>query len=41
MEGMSEEKCALVAELVRVLEMVRQLEAHTAAAPPCWPAVCA
>jgi len=30
MEGMSEDKCALVAELVRVLEMVRQLEAHTA-----------
>nr|CAB3477809.1 unnamed protein product [Digitaria exilis] len=28
MEGMSEEKCALVAELMRVLEMVRQLEAH-------------
>ncbi|CAO2198252.1 unnamed protein product [Urochloa humidicola] len=31
MEGMSEEKCALVAELVRVLDMVRQLEAHMAA----------
>ncbi|CAO2165789.1 unnamed protein product [Urochloa humidicola] len=30
MEGMSEEKCALVAELVRVLDMVRQLEAHMA-----------
>jgi hypothetical protein len=31
MEGiMSEEKCALVAELVRVLEMVRQLEEHMA-----------
>ncbi|RLN22462.1 putative WRKY transcription factor 53 [Panicum miliaceum] len=30
MEGMSEEKCALVAELVRVLEMVRQLDAHMA-----------
>ncbi|PUZ55530.1 hypothetical protein GQ55_5G220100 [Panicum hallii var. hallii] len=28
--GMSEEKSALVAELVRVLEMVRQLEAHMA-----------
>ncbi|CAL4962290.1 unnamed protein product [Urochloa decumbens] len=32
MEGMSEEKCALVTELMRVLEMVRQLEAHMAAA---------
>ncbi|RCV26494.1 hypothetical protein SETIT_5G249900v2 [Setaria italica] len=31
MEGiMSEEKCALVSELVRVLEMVRQLEEHMA-----------
>ncbi|OEL36861.1 putative WRKY transcription factor 41 [Dichanthelium oligosanthes] len=30
MEGMSEEKCALVAELVRMLDMVRQLEAHMA-----------
>ncbi|CAO2178939.1 unnamed protein product [Urochloa humidicola] len=30
MEGMSEEKCALVAELVRVLDMVRQIEAHMA-----------
>lgn len=27
---MSEEKCALVAELMRVLEMARQLEAHMA-----------
>ncbi|CAO1948450.1 unnamed protein product [Urochloa humidicola] len=32
MEGMSEEKCALVEELVRVMDMVRQLEAHMAAA---------
>ncbi|KAF8675836.1 hypothetical protein HU200_047327 [Digitaria exilis] len=30
MEGMPEEKCALVAELMRVLERVRQLEAHMA-----------
>ncbi|XP_062216907.1 transcription factor WRKY19-like [Phragmites australis] len=30
MEGLSEERCALVAELVQVLEMARQLEAHMA-----------
>ncbi|WVZ69419.1 hypothetical protein U9M48_018207 [Paspalum notatum var. saurae] len=32
MEGVPEDKCALVSELVQVLEMVRQLEAHMAAA---------
>ncbi|KAJ1284591.1 hypothetical protein BS78_03G216600 [Paspalum vaginatum] len=31
MEGVAEDKCALVAELVQVLELVRQLEAHMAA----------
>jgi hypothetical protein len=31
MEGLPDERCALVGELVQVLEMVRQFDAHMAA----------